>query len=194
MLTASIEEPWYQISFDWPPGQDLGLVVEVSSHYKALIVLGVIKDSLADAWQRRLEGQCALKLQMGDHVDRINGVNTAHESGSFHLRLRFIMAHDNDFTFQVRSGYELHRSPLMHVFEDANDVPEDGTSFVLSKQAIFPVALGVSSRMIQHYCECYGVSREVAEIELRSLDAMAQESWTVPNRVVHENVVHEYEF
>ena len=85
-------------------------------------------------------------------------------------------------------------APLMHVFEDASDVPEDGTIFVLCKQASFPVALGVSSRMIQHYCECCGVSREVAEIELRSLDAMAQESWTVPNRVVYDCVVHEYEF
>ena len=119
----------------------------------------------------------------------MNGANTAHKAASFHSRHRFIMAHDNGFTFQVRRGYELHRSPLMHVFEDANDVPEDGTTFVLSKQACLPVALGGSSRMIQHYCECCGVSREVAEIELRSLDAMAQESWTVPNRVVHE-----YEF
>ena len=122
----------------------------------------------------------------GDHVVRINGVNTAHESGSFHPRLRFIMAHHNSFTIQVRRGYELHRSPLMHVFEDANDVPEDGTTFVLSKQASFPVAMGVTSRMIQHYCECCGVSRGAAEIELRSLDAMAQGSWAVPNRVVHE--------
>ena len=182
-------ERWYEISFDRPRGSDLGLIVEFSTQHKALVVLGTIKDSIAYAWQNRLEGQCALKLQMGDQIVRVNGVNTAHDTGSFHPRLRFIMAHDNDFTFQVRRGYELHHSPLMNVYENSEDIPDDGSTFVLSRQAVFPIALGVTPRMIQHYSQCYAVSREIAEIELRGLDEMEKVSWTVPNYVIYE-----YEF
>ena len=178
-------EQWYEKAFNLPQGCDLGIVVKYSNVRKALIVCGTVKDSFSHLeWQSQYA--CRQKLQMGDQFVRINGCDTAHITGSFHPRLRRIIAHDNSYTFQVRRKFELCRSPRMKVYKGLEDIVCDPSYFVLSRYIPLPYDLGVTASMINHYANCHNTSLELAELNLRELDEMTQQAFTVPNFIVYE--------
>ena len=175
-------EEWYEKAFDLPQGGDLGIVVKYSDRHKALIVCGTVKDSFSHLeWQSRHD--CRLKLQMGDQFVRINGCDTAHSTGSIHPRLRRIIARDNSYTLQVRR-FKFCRSPPMKIYKSLEDITSDGSHFVLSRQSPLPYDLGVTSGMIKNYANGHHVSLELAELELRCLDATTKKAYAVPNTIV----------
>ena len=127
-----------------------------------------------------------MRLLADDQIVRINGTNTAHSTGDFHPRMRHIFSFSTELTFLVKRGHTLQSSPPLIVYDSTAEVPVDGVTFVACRNAAFPTLHDVTPRMIWFFSECYTVSLEEAEIELRSMDELTKQSWTVNNWFILE--------
>ena len=74
----------------------------------------------------------------------------------------------------------------MKVYKGLEDIVCDPSYFVLSRYIPLPYDLGVTASMINHYANCHNTSLELAELNLRELDEMTQQAFTVPNFIVYE--------